>query len=608
MPPDASPGARRAGYPRGFMAARYLTTPIYYVNDRPHIGHLYTTVVTDTLARYFRLAGEDVRFLTGTDEHGQNIEKVAKKEGVAPIVVADRHAPTFRNLWKEFGIANDDFIRTTEPRHRVGVEEIIRRIDAAGDLYTASHEGWYCAPCEAFYPEKDLVDGQVSRSRHDARAAEGGQRLLPPLALRRSPARALSARRGPTGSLSSIPRAASTRFARSSSPDSRTSRSRGRRSSGASRSRAGPGHVVYVWLDALVNYITALGFGSKDASLYERYWPGIHVIGKDILRFHAVYWPAFLMSAGLDRPAAGREPRLVAARREEDVQVHGQRRPARRPRRRVRRRRAALAPRLGDVVRAGRELLGRGLSRRLQRGSRERPRQHALARREDVAGISSTGRTPPTKSTRKNSLEWPETAAASVSRWRAAFEGYRLQEAAGEIRALLGAIDSYITTNEPWRARPEYSFEKLSDFRSRVLYDCLEALRVAAVHARADRAAHGRGSLRRLGIDRRAEDSATADLAWGQLPAERPAPVRAAALSEGGRERIFCFQRRRHRRRFEGEPCDRRESEDFFEWSLAVCDRRRSRRSLVQPRRRRPLHLLRISRLLPKPRSPSTTS
>ncbi|HEX7529374.1 MAG TPA: class I tRNA ligase family protein, partial [Thermoanaerobaculia bacterium] len=141
------------------MARRYFTTPIYYVNDRPHIGHLYTTVVTDTLARFFRQQGEDVRFLTGTDEHGQNIEKVAKKEGVAPIVVADRHAPTFRNLWKEFGIANDDFIRTTERRHRVGVEEIIRLIDAAGDLYTAAHEGWYCANCEAFYPEKDLVDG-----------------------------------------------------------------------------------------------------------------------------------------------------------------------------------------------------------------------------------------------------------------------------------------------------------------------------------------------------------------------------------------------------------------------------------------------------------------
>ena len=220
------------------MARRYFTTPIYYVNDRPHIGHLYTTVVTDTLARYFRLAGEDVRFLTGTDEHGQNIEKVAKKEGVAPIVVADRHAPTFRNLWKEFGIANDDFIRTTEPRHRVGVEEIIRRIDAAGDLYTASHEGWYCAPCEAFYPEKDLVEGKcpvhgttLELQKEDNvffRLSRYGDRLLE-----------LYRTKGADGQPSSTRRAASTRCARSWSPGSRTSRSRGRRSRGASRSRAG---------------------------------------------------------------------------------------------------------------------------------------------------------------------------------------------------------------------------------------------------------------------------------------------------------------------------------------------------------------------------------
>ena len=193
------------------MAARYLTTPIYYVNDRPHIGHLYTTVVTDALARYWRLRGEDVRMLTGTDEHGQNIEKVAKKEGVAPIVIADRHAPTFQNLWQTFGIANDDFIRTTEPRHRKGVEEIIRRLDAAGDLYTASHEGWYCPPCEAFYPEKDLVGRQVPGPRHDARAAEGRERLLPPLEVRRPPPEAL--RRGRRRQAVRLPRVAPQRGA-----------------------------------------------------------------------------------------------------------------------------------------------------------------------------------------------------------------------------------------------------------------------------------------------------------------------------------------------------------------------------------------------------------
>jgi len=282
------------------MASRYFTTPIYYVNDRPHIGHLYTTVVTDALARYWRLRGEDVRMLTGTDEHGQNIEKVARKEGVAPIVIADRHAPTFQNLWKTFGVANDDFIRTTEPRHRHGVEEIIRRLDAAGDLYTAAHEGWYCPPCEAFYPEKDLTDGKCpvhgttlelqKEENVFFRLSKYGDRLLKlydegvdgrPFVF-------------PDSRLNEV-----RSFVAAGLKDlsvSRTSITWGLPFPGR------PGHVVYVWLDALVNYVTALGFGSGDLSLYERYWPGIHVIGKDILRFHAVYWPAFLMAAGMFQP------------------------------------------------------------------------------------------------------------------------------------------------------------------------------------------------------------------------------------------------------------------------------------------------------------------
>src|SRR5687768_2262755 len=130
------------------MGRFYLTTPIYYVNDLPHIGHIYTTVVADSLARYRRLAGDDVFLLTGTDEHGQNIERAAAREGIAPLVLADRVVERYHALWKTFGIAHDDFIRTTEERHVAGVAEIVRRLDEAGDLYTAKHEGWYCLPCE----------------------------------------------------------------------------------------------------------------------------------------------------------------------------------------------------------------------------------------------------------------------------------------------------------------------------------------------------------------------------------------------------------------------------------------------------------------------------
>ena len=504
------------------MARRYFTTPIYYVNDRPHIGHLYTTVVTDTLARYFRLAGEDVRLLTGTDEHGQNIEKVAKKEGVAPIVVADRHAPTFRNLWKEFGIANDDFIRTTEPRHRMGVEEVIRRIDAAGDLYTASHEGWYCAPCEAFYPEKDLVEGKcpvhgttLELQKEDNvffRLSRYGDRLLELYRTKGADGRAFVY---PESRLNEV-----RSFVESGLKDlsvSRTSITWGIPFPGR------PGHVVYVWLDALVNYITALGFGSKDQSLYERYWPGIHVIGKDILRFHAVYWPAFLMSAGLDVPrqvvshgwwlrdakkmskSTGNVVRpddLVAAFGVDALRWH-----------------LVSAMSFGQDASFSDEDFLAGYNADLANGL-----GNTLSRAVKMSRDFFGGKAPPTRSAKKNSFEWPETAAASVSRWRAAFEGYRLQEAAGEIRTLLGAIDSYITTNEPWRARPEYSFEKLSDFRSHVLYDCLEALRVGACMLAPIAPRSATEVLRRLGIDRHAEDVRDADLAWGQLPLNAPLP------------------------------------------------------------------------------------
>ena len=138
------------------MSTFYLTTPIYYVNALPHIGHIFTTTVADTLARYLRMAGQEVYFITGTDEHGQNIERAARNEGIAPIALADRIVAHYSELKDRLEFSYDDFIRTTEARHHRGVMEIIRRIEAAGDLYTARHEGWYCSPCETFYTEKEL--------------------------------------------------------------------------------------------------------------------------------------------------------------------------------------------------------------------------------------------------------------------------------------------------------------------------------------------------------------------------------------------------------------------------------------------------------------------
>ncbi len=491
------------------MARRYFTTPIYYVNDRPHIGHLYTTVVTDTLARFFRQQGEDVRFLTGTDEHGQNIEKVAKKEGVAPIVVADRHAPTFRNLWQEFGIANDDFIRTTERRHRVGVEEIIRLIDAAGDLYTAGHEGWYCANCEAFYPEKDLLDGNCPVHGFKAewqreenvffRLSKYGPRLLELYG------------KGVDGKPFVFPESRLNEvrsFVDSGLKDlsvSRTTISWGIPFPGR------PGHVVYVWLDALVNYITALGFGSSDLSLYERYWPGIHVIGKDILRFHAVYWPAFLMSAGLSVPrqvvshgwwlrdakkmskSTGNVVRpddLVAAFGVDALRWH-----------------LVSAMSFGQDANFSDEDFLASYNADLANGL-----GNTLSRAVKMAGDAFSGKTP---SERCDDNEIVGAAREAAASWTSAFEGYRLHDAASAIRGLVTRIDGYIAAKEPWK---KAKAEGVTPALHRIHFATLEGLRLAAVMLAPIAPRTATEVLRRLGIQRRSEDLRPSDLAWGLLP------------------------------------------------------------------------------------------
>ncbi|MEO8056442.1 MAG: methionine--tRNA ligase, partial [Acidobacteriota bacterium] len=498
-----------------FMAARYFTTPIYYVNDRPHIGHLYTTVVTDALSRFWRLRGEDVRMLTGTDEHGQNIEKVAKKEGVAPIVIADRHAPTFKNLWQTFGIANDDFIRTTEPRHRKGVEEIIRRLDAAGDLYTASHEGWYCPPCEAFYPEKDLVDGTcpVHGSKLELQKEENvffrlskyGDRLLKLYD------------EGVDGKPFVYPESRLNEvrsFVAAGLKDlsvSRTSISWGLPFPGR------PGHVVYVWLDALVNYVTALGLGSSDMSLYERYWPGIHVIGKDILRFHAVYWPAFLMSAGLPVPR--------------QIVGHGWwLRDARK-----------MSKSVGNVVRPDELVAAFGVDAlrwhflaamsfgqdssfsdeeflSVYNADLANGLGNTLSRAVKMAGDAFGGKTP-AEACDDNEIQ--AAARDAVSAWTSAFEGYRLQDAAGAVRTLVTRIDGYIAAKEPWK---KAKAEGVTPALHRIHFATLEGLRVAACMLAPIAPRTTTEVFRRLGIDKRAEDVRESDLAWGGLPLNASLP------------------------------------------------------------------------------------
>jgi methionyl-tRNA synthetase len=281
----------------------YITTPIYYPNGEPHLGSIYTTVLCDVLARYHRLRGDRTYFLTGTDEHGTKMAKAAAAEGVEPGELAGRYATIFRDVWKELGISNDDFIRTTEPRHKERVARIVEKLLASGDIYLGSYQGWYDEGQEEFVTETEAKKNEYK----SAISRKPLTRYVEPsyfFRLSRYVPRVLE-------HIESNPL-----FIR---PESRRNEVVSKLKAGVddlSISRAtlkwgipmpnDPEHVLYVWIDALSNYVTALGYpplGEGDDALFREFWPAdVHVIGKDILWFHTVYWPAMLMAVGLPLP------------------------------------------------------------------------------------------------------------------------------------------------------------------------------------------------------------------------------------------------------------------------------------------------------------------
>ena len=277
----------------------YVTTPIYYVNDVPHIGHAYTTIAADTIARYKAAAGHEVYFLTGTDEHGRKIEQAAQGGGEASIELADRVVVKFQDLWKLLGISNTDFIRTTEPRHHEAVSEIWRLVEKNGDIYLDEYEGWYDVRNEAFITEtqvEEIMKLPEKNRPHLEKIKEESyffklSKYQEPLLRHYS--------EHPEFIKPDYRRNEVISFVEGGLRDlsvSRTNFSWGIPVPNAE------GHVIYVWFDALTNYLTSLGFPEKSGD-FEKFWPAdIHLVGKDILRFHAVYWPAFLMSAGLPLP------------------------------------------------------------------------------------------------------------------------------------------------------------------------------------------------------------------------------------------------------------------------------------------------------------------
>ena len=279
------------------MSRFYITTAIDYVNSRPHLGTAYEKIAADVIARYQRLRGVDTRFMMGNDEHSQNVFQRARELGVEPLAFCDDMERTFRDVWARLDISFDDFIRTTEARHRTGVTTLASRLADAGDVYEGYFEGWYCVSCEAFKTEKDLEDGNcpvhrkppqwIKEKNHFFRLSKYRQRLLDHYAAH------------PEFLEPEIRRNEMLRLLESGLDDismSRTGQAWG------IPVPSDPGSVIYVWFDALINYISGVGYGADDA-LFETWWPAdLHVIGKDITRFHCVIWPAMLMSAELPLP------------------------------------------------------------------------------------------------------------------------------------------------------------------------------------------------------------------------------------------------------------------------------------------------------------------
>ena len=279
----------------------YITTPIYYVNDKPHIGHAYTTILADVLARYHRLLGTPTCFLTGTDEHGQKVQQAAEKRGVSPQVHVDETVVRFQELWQRLEITNDDFIRTTEPRHKKVVQEILQDLFDRDEIYRADYDGWYCVTCERFFTEKDLDDGKcpepgcgraverITESDYFFRMSNYGDWLVKYI------------EDNPKFIQPDFRRNETLGFLKKGLNDLCISRPKSRLAWGIDLPFDSD-FVTYVWFDALVNYISAIGYRSDDEK-FKKWWPASYqLIGKDILTTHTVYWPTMLKAMGLEMP------------------------------------------------------------------------------------------------------------------------------------------------------------------------------------------------------------------------------------------------------------------------------------------------------------------
>ena len=493
----------------------YITTPIYYVNAHPHIGHAYTTIACDTIARRQRLLGAETFFLTGTDEHGQKIERAAQAAGKTPQQYADEISAEFRRLWKRMGISNDDFIRTTEDRHKKRVQELFRKIRDNGYIYKGTYTGQYCVSDELYVdgaqpgdpcPTCGRITETVKEENYFFKLSEFQDKLLALYA--DSEFIRPEARRNEVVS-----------FVRSGLRDLSISRST---FTWGIPVPDDPKHVIYVWLDALANYITAIGYGSSHPGAQEafkKFWPAdVQMIGKEIVRFHCVYWPAFLMAAGLPVPKA--------------IVAHGW----------LLFEESKMSKSRGNIVRTetildvlGADALRYFLLREVVFGQDGSFSFDALVQRynSDLAnGLGNLASRTLTMINRyfKGEVPYPsrgasktaaddaiaETARKTIREFGTLFDQFQFSRALEAAWALVAAVDKYIVENEPWALGEKQD----EDSRSRlatVLYTAAEALRITTALAYPvvpDAAAKiwlqlGLGDIKKLAL---------AELAWGQLP------------------------------------------------------------------------------------------
>ena len=493
----------------------YLTTPIYYVNARPHLGHAYSTIVCDAIARRKRALGIETWFLTGTDEHGQKIERSAKAAGCTPEEFATKLAGEFRGLWDRLGLTYDDFIRTTEPRHIRGVQHLFATLRDRGYIYKGSYTGQYCIGCEEWIegppgtvcPIHGIVTETVSEENYFFKLSAFERKLLEFY-------EANPEFMGPESTRREV-----VSFVRSGLKDVSVSRST------LSWGVPVPGdekHVVYVWMDALANYITALGYGSDDDQKFKKFWPAdVHLIGKEISRFHCVYWPAFLMAAGIAPPRSVRANGWLLFDQ------------------------GKMSKSRGNIVRAetvqevlGADALRYFLLREIPFGQDGNFSFDALVQRYngDLANgygnlVSRVvnmvhkyfgGVVPEAGAETQAETALHANADAAIATFGPAFDELNFSDALKSLWALVAETDGYLTANAPWKKPPERSDAEHAKLQARVLATAAEAIRVitALVYPIVPDAAAKVWAQLGLGelVDA-AKHGFLKDLAWGGLKA-----------------------------------------------------------------------------------------